>query len=220
MCCFAGHANCVDYLIKNGAKLDAVDAGFFTPLHRSVQRDHVDCTRLILDFIDEKKKKKWLNFKNSTGATPLHWSAIWNSVNSIKLLLTAGADINAQLHNKQTPLHCAALCNSIEALQTLLAHGADPSIRDDDGHTASELCNTKKAAKLLSGDKPEKDDFQLSRPAWIPDYCRGECFQCGTIFSLSLRRVRFIFFTLITTQNINININIKIKCANNLYYLP
>jgi ankyrin repeat protein len=58
-----------------------------------------------------------------------------NSVEVMKLLREAGADVNAPVADRQRrlPLHYAADYNNVEALRWLLQEGADPN-----GHAASE----------------------------------------------------------------------------------
>jgi ankyrin repeat protein len=53
-----------------------------------------------------------------------------------RILLLAGADVNAVNQSKRTPLHNAASWCTIESVEMLLDAGADPYLVDDDGRTA------------------------------------------------------------------------------------
>lgn len=65
-----------------------------------------------------------------TGRSALHWAISESSPEKAKVLLDAGADINACDGWGQTPLHEAAAENNVKMIQFLLAYGADVNARD------------------------------------------------------------------------------------------
>ncbi|MBP6869334.1 ankyrin repeat domain-containing protein [Candidatus Babeliales bacterium] len=67
--------------------------------------------------------------------TPLHMAASCSSCDVIKLLLDAGAVINAQNYRKETPLFFAIRYNSNDVIQYLIDAGADINARDISGGT-------------------------------------------------------------------------------------
>jgi ankyrin repeat protein len=72
-----------------------------------------------------EKDASLVNIKDETGNTPLHHAAIIGSIETIKLLLSKGADINAQNTELNTPLH-EAIQNKKENISALLIEkGAD-----------------------------------------------------------------------------------------------
>jgi ankyrin repeat protein len=77
--------------------------------------------------------------KNCLNETPLHVAAIWGDVEAIRLLVGAGADINAAGEHGHTPLQEAVGQHKIEAVKILLELGADPSIKNEWGETAEEI---------------------------------------------------------------------------------
>ena len=64
-----------------------------------------------------------------------------DKVETVQLLLQAGADINAQeqFAQKNTALHDACQLGRTECAKELLIGGADPAIRNGDGKLASEM---------------------------------------------------------------------------------
>lgn len=48
-----------------------------------------------------------LNIMDSSGNTPLHWAAEKNQVESVKFLLSQGANPNLRNNNMMAPLHIA-----------------------------------------------------------------------------------------------------------------
>src|SRR5262249_6641992 len=65
---------------------------------------------------------------NTAGATALMWAA--PDVDKLRLLLDAGADVNARSEDRRTALVVTAGCvGATPALTLLLDYGADPSVR-------------------------------------------------------------------------------------------
>jgi hypothetical protein len=87
--------------------------------------------------------------RNRRGSQPLHYasdghldSPSWNAglqVATIRLLLKAGANLDAQDKNGATPLHRAVRTRCSAAVQCLLDAGADPTISNKPGSTPFHL---------------------------------------------------------------------------------
>jgi ankyrin repeat protein len=69
------------------------------------------------------------------GQTHLHYAAMLPCGGPTRLLLEAGAYVNAQDANQWTPLHSAAYCGSFEAAKALLAYGANANLETNNGFT-------------------------------------------------------------------------------------
>jgi uncharacterized protein len=89
------------------------------------------------------------------GWTPLHLAAAFSDPDSVKLLLAAGANVNAVSKNPQQnqPLHAAlALSRNPETIRLLLTHGADPNAIQAGGFTplfSAATANRRDLAELL-----------------------------------------------------------------------
>jgi ankyrin repeat protein len=79
-----------------------------------------------------------VHYKNGWGDTPLHIVSCWGDCEAIRVLVAAGADINARGETAFTPLHCATEQNRLEAVVLLLSLGAE-IVRDANGHTPVDL---------------------------------------------------------------------------------
>jgi len=87
--------------------------------------------------------------RNRRVSQPLHYAAdgylenpAWDpgrQVQMIRLLLDAGANVNAQDKNGATPLHRAVRTRCAAAVKCLLDASADPKIRNKPGSTAFHL---------------------------------------------------------------------------------
>jgi hypothetical protein len=86
---------------------------------------------------------------NHRRSGPLHYAAdgyitgpVWDSkrqVKTIRCLLEAGAEVNAQDKNGAAPLHRAVRTRCAAAVQCLLEAGADPTLRNKPGSTPFHL---------------------------------------------------------------------------------
>jgi ankyrin repeat protein len=80
-----------------------------------------------------------LDQRNNLGDTPLHTVCTWGNVESVKLLLEAGAKVNALGDRGSTPLFNAVMGENLEVVNLLLASGADIEARTVDGRSAIEF---------------------------------------------------------------------------------
>eukprot|EP00854_Cymbomonas_tetramitiformis_P019831 gene19831-23717_t len=156
-------------LLRGGATIEAAtDENNFTALHQASQDRQVDLIELLvfhgarIDARDKTDDRSALditlhqrcarsfealvragadiNAKNSSGQTPLHCAAASGDPAIVRILLQAGADIDARDSGprNETPLHYAALSGNlgaVSAVKTLLQAGADINARDRHGAT-------------------------------------------------------------------------------------
>ncbi len=76
---------------------------------------------------------------NHFNVQPLHSAAAGRHHEVCRILLAAGADVNATQQAKYTPLHEAAQHGDDELVELFLSAGADPDARLDDGRTPAEV---------------------------------------------------------------------------------
>jgi len=68
------------------------------------------------------------------GYIPLHWAAVFGRTEIMRMLIDAGADVNAPNKSLWTPLHDAAWHGQTEAIDLLILHGARLDAMTDDGN--------------------------------------------------------------------------------------
>jgi ankyrin repeat protein len=76
---------------------------------------------------------------NDFANQPLHAAAAGRHLEVCRVLLAAGADVNAIQHGGFTPLHEAAQHGDVEMVELFLSAGADPTVSVTDGGTAADL---------------------------------------------------------------------------------
>ena len=80
--------------------------------------------------------------KDHSDSTPLHHAAGFGDIETIKLLLDNGADVNAKNRLDGTPLHWAV--RSDEKTRLLLKHGAEINSKTQDGSTPLYLASRRR----------------------------------------------------------------------------
>lgn len=95
--------------------------------------------------------------QSSDGWTPLHLAAFFGKVDTARLLLNKGAEVNARSGNQMNnlPLHAAAAGRHGEVIKLLIDHGASVNARQHGGwtalHAVAQNGDVEVAKMLLAG---------------------------------------------------------------------
>lgn len=122
-------------LLQNGIKQRDVFFDFPRATFLAIKSNNMDLLALLLE-----EGPYLINKVNSVygdGVTPLINAVIKRRMNAIKLLLKAGADVNAGDSNKKTPLMYAAEKNLIDYLHVFIEAGAAVNAKDTVNNTAA-----------------------------------------------------------------------------------
>jgi len=139
----AGHTTTVSTLIVRGARLERVGVN-----GESVMAHAGEGTPACLRFLLAQRRTD-VNDAALDGQTALHRARFSShAAENIRLLIEAGADVNARDENGWTPLHCALDYGNDDMVRQLMASGADFRIPDKKGETPLAL-----AARLLEKNK-------------------------------------------------------------------
>mgnify|MGYP000096003847 CR=1 FL=1 len=84
-----------------------------------------------------------IDIADDEGWSALHAAALKGCAEVVKILVDAGADLNAQLKSDgRTPLHFAAVLESrLDAAIELINAGADVTLTDNEGRTPFDMPN-------------------------------------------------------------------------------
>ena len=93
-------------------------------LHFKVQEGNL---RAVKELVAQGRP---LDAYDASDRTPLHYAADGDHLNIAKLLLKAGADVNAikESNSGDTPLAFAVAASSFDMVKLLIDHGANPNI--------------------------------------------------------------------------------------------
>ncbi|CAG9811097.1 unnamed protein product [Chironomus riparius] len=131
-----GHLAATVLLMKNGADPNLLDAEGSGCIHLASQFGHTAVVAYLI------AKNVYLDIYDSSGMTPLMWSA-WKmiSLDPVRLLLTLGANPNLQdLAHGNTALHWAILSRNHRAIHTLVIKGkANIDVKNKKGDSPLQL---------------------------------------------------------------------------------
>jgi ankyrin repeat protein len=138
-----GDTDALRALLKQGAKVDAVEGDGTTALHWASYRDDLESADLLI------RAGAKVDAANDLGATPL-WVASENASDAmVRRLLRAGANPNVALLAGETPLMVASRSGNASVVEQLLAAGAHANAHGVRGQTALMWAVTQKHADVV-----------------------------------------------------------------------
>ncbi|XP_074511025.1 B-cell lymphoma 3 protein homolog [Sebastes fasciatus] len=127
-------ANMVETLLRDGADPAALDRNGQTALHLCCEYDQRDCLSVVLPC---PLSSTCLEIRNYEGLSPLHLAVLRGHKDLARMLLDAGADINAMdIKSGQSPLMHAVESNNADMVHFLIESGCDVNSQSYSGNTA------------------------------------------------------------------------------------
>jgi uncharacterized protein len=124
-------------LDEDPGRATAFSSDGFTALHYAGFFGKADVAHILL----ESGAKVDVSTQNAFVNQPLHAAAAGRHLEVCRILLAAGADVNATQHGGYTPLHEAAQAGDVELAELFLSAGADPLARSDEDQTPAETAD-------------------------------------------------------------------------------
>lgn len=105
LACSSGQGTTFNYLssLENGKYLNVVSKTGLTPLHKASSVGHDSIVRKCIEFISGDKAM--IDAESESGGTSLHIASQNGHLETVKLLIQAGADVSKQNNTGQTALH-------------------------------------------------------------------------------------------------------------------
>lgn len=212
-----GNYKLVDFLVENGADIDAYDSSNVKPIIHAVKDKRIDVALFLikkgaklsdpelicaiasnglvklLELLIERKINVLVSYGN--GTTALHSACLNDQYEIAKILLKNGADPNAYKQNSlSTPLHIAAFRGNKKISTLLLKYGANMCAKDTylDMTPVHYACHAGMPAVLAlffaKGADKHVEDYKKMTP--LHEACR-EC--------------RFNIVMFLLNNNVNVN---------------
>lgn len=133
-------------LLDDPAAAEAFSSDGFTALHFAAFFGKAEAARMLLEHgaaVDKYTRNAFAN-------QPLHAAAAGRHIEVCRVLLAAGADVNATQHGGFTPLHEAAQHGDAEMTELFLSAGADPTATADDLKSPAQIASAAGHVDLAS----------------------------------------------------------------------
>ena len=144
-----GNVEKVQTLLKHGASLQVKDDKGLSPLHHACWNGDDAMAKVLL----KHGGPPLMRAKSGYGSTPLHCAADRGHTSTVRMLLQAGANVNAKNDGGLTPLHYTAWNDHLDTACVLLENGAEKEAKDKEGcsplHLASKYGNVGVAVLLV-----------------------------------------------------------------------
>ncbi|HRQ65366.1 MAG TPA: ankyrin repeat domain-containing protein [Xanthomonadaceae bacterium] len=127
------------HLQARDTDLDMYSPDGFTALGLAAFFNRPEITALLVQAGAEVMKRS----DNPMQVAPIDSAAAAGALETLDVLLSAGADPDSQQAGGYTPLMSAAMLGNLAMAQRLLAAGADPGVRSDDGRRAADFAREK-----------------------------------------------------------------------------
>jgi len=118
----SGQPNAVDFLLRNGANPNLPDSSGDAPLICAIRRGQNEVDLRTMQLLLRAGANPDVRSSSRYGWTPLIHAAVLRCTDMIRILVAAGADVNATDADGATPLHYA---DNAEVAQCLIAAGAN-----------------------------------------------------------------------------------------------
>jgi len=117
---YLGQKETVEYLIENGADVNAVakNTTGYTPLTGAVSQNHTEIAKMLV------RNSANVNHSYEGGFTPLTHAAFSGNTELVRFLLDQGADPNTRTLDGRSPLSLAIEKNHVQVKDLLKKHGA------------------------------------------------------------------------------------------------
>ena len=133
------HPETTDVLLKNGAEVNSVTEAGFTPLYLAACNNHSEVVKMLLSYNPDLG----ITSTNDYDAIDTLNAALENgSVEVIRLLLEARAEIDHQTHRNNFLLQYAVSRNQEDVLRILMEYNPNVDFVDKDGDTALNCINS------------------------------------------------------------------------------
>ena len=125
-----GQYDIAKYLLDNGATVDALKQGDWTPTMLAAEKGHFEMVQLLGSYGADP------SLRNKDGWNTLHIAARTGDIDILQYLYNQNQGlISTVSKNGRRPLHSAALNNSADAVLWLARNGAEIDVEDSSGMT-------------------------------------------------------------------------------------
>lgn len=131
-----GNLKAIEEYLKNGYNIFGNYCGL-KPIHIAAENNQIAVVKFLLQHGERVN-----SIDEEDNNTPLHYACMTGSLEMVKLLISKGADVDAENYVKETPLLQAVYNGNSEIVEILLKNGADVEVRTENDRTALMIAAT------------------------------------------------------------------------------
>ncbi|MBT4963713.1 MAG: hypothetical protein HON32_05980 [Francisellaceae bacterium] len=121
MACENGNESVVNFMINVGADCRVCNLDGANSAHVLARKDNAKILKVIVESLPDDSHSEFVNKQiTSSGATPLYLACHFNHQDTVRYLLSIGADYKIHGANGLNPMHAAAQSGNLEILKLLL----------------------------------------------------------------------------------------------------
>ena len=144
-----GHIETVKFLADKGASLEKKDKNDQTIIHLAAQNNQDEVITAILD-LESTPKDFMVNENDQLDNTPLHLACSAGHLESVKVLIQAGAESDNKNEDEKTPFHMAAERGHVDVVEYILNNDKNAKNDcDEDDNTALHLAASNKMTNTV-----------------------------------------------------------------------
>ena len=156
----------------------------------------------LLQILGHQRSEVDLNQSNHVGLTALHHAVLTNNIDSVKLLLTYGADVGVQDVYGFSPLHTSAALGFVQITSLLIVFGADVFSMTKQKELPLDVAKDISVIRLLTNEMCLRIHQELLLSAYLFMHCKRLWIYFYRFASLFLNAL----FTFLSA--------IKVKCVS------
>ncbi len=120
---------------------DSYSIDGYPALHMAIKMNFPVAVKLLLEAKCDVEIKCKNDLTAGKGETPLHCVAFWGHDEIAKMLISAGANVNAVDEKLYTPLHNAVSAGNVGVVKLLVMNGANKQAKNHEGKTPLQSAN-------------------------------------------------------------------------------
>lgn len=156
----------------------------------------------LLRILGHQRSEVDLNQANHVGLTALHHAVLTNNIDSVKLLLTYGADVRVQDVYGFSPLHTSAALGFVQITSLLIVFGADVFSLTKQKELPIDVAKDISVIRLLTNEMCLRVHQELFLSAYL-------FMKCKRVWTFLYQFTSFLITTLFTLL-----IALKVKCVS------
>ena len=126
----------------------------------------------LLQILGHQRSEVDLNQANHVGLTALHHAVLTNNIDSVKLLLTYGADVGVQDVYGFSPLHTSAALGFVQITSLLIVFGADVFSMTKQKELPLDVAKDISVIRLLTNEMCVRIHQELLLSAYVFMHCK------------------------------------------------